>query len=64
MTLKIREPVPIYKHERAGQECERDAPEWQAVPVAARLEGFHKYATGSAERFLVKFEATGHTYAM
>ena len=64
MTLKIREPVPIYKHERVSQECMHDAPEWQTGPVAARLEGFHKYATGSAERFLVKFEATGHTYAM
>ena len=68
MTLKIREPVPIYKHERAGQECVHEschgAPEWQTGPVAARLEWFHKYATGSAKRFLVKFEATGHTYAL
>ena len=25
LTLKVKEPAPIYKHELAGQDCEHDA---------------------------------------
>ena len=64
LTLKVKEPAPIYKHELAGQECEHDALEWQAGPASAKIKAFHKYASGTRERFLVTFDATGHTYAM
>ena len=64
LTLTVKEPAPIYKHELAGQGCEHDAPEWQARPASAKIKAFHKYASGTRERFLVTFDATGHTYAM
>ena len=64
LKLLTREPAPIYKHELAGEDCEHDAPEWQAGPADARITAFHKYASGTRERFLVEFTATGHTYAL
>lgn len=47
-----------------SSESEHDAPEWQLGPAAGRIMGFHNCAAVSKERFLVKFEATDHTYAM
>ena len=29
LNLASKEPAPIYMHERVGQDCEHDAPEWQ-----------------------------------
>ena len=32
LTLKIKEPAHIYKHERVGQDCEHDAPDGKPGP--------------------------------
>ena len=64
LNLASKEPAPIYMHERVGQDCEHDAPEWQAEPAVNLVSTVQKYASGTRERFLVTFGASGHTYAM